>query len=396
MINKGKEQEQMRRERIKELDVLRVIAFIFVVAQHILGGYSLRPDASFTEAMILGLFYVIAKPAVPIFLAVSAITLIHSSQKDFSVITFYKKRFLFIIIPYIIWSALNIIDAKTYTTFFNFLGRLLAGDARYHLWYMSMILRIYLFFPLILAVVNKLKTKGKILNAVLFLLLGLGYLVLLTHQSIISQIELFLFGTPNELEKKFLERTPLLWSFYFIAGLYIAEYYDGFKTLILNNKILILTVYIPLLGYNYYAEMQRRLPGFPPIHYNYANFCVSVSFMLISIVIFYIVSILIAEKTNIIYEWFRTSSQYSYAAYLAHVIILQWTAQHFNLLFHLKNLVISGLCIFIITVFLSIKLNQWISYLPLSRFMIGTREKYHGPFLRKLAQVPALENFHLH
>ena len=55
----------MHKEHIKELDVLRAIGFIFVVAQHIFGAYAWWEGAGFAESLILSLYYLIAQPAVP-------------------------------------------------------------------------------------------------------------------------------------------------------------------------------------------------------------------------------------------------------------------------------------------------------------------------------------------
>lgn len=48
-----------KRERIVELDLLRAIAFIFVLVQHTIGGYSISPKASLSSAVALRFIYAI-------------------------------------------------------------------------------------------------------------------------------------------------------------------------------------------------------------------------------------------------------------------------------------------------------------------------------------------------
>lgn len=42
----------MEKERILELDIFRAIGFIFVVAQHTIGGYSYSKTASYKDILI--------------------------------------------------------------------------------------------------------------------------------------------------------------------------------------------------------------------------------------------------------------------------------------------------------------------------------------------------------
>lgn len=54
--------------RLKELDILRALAFIFVVEQHSMGGYYNIKGISYLYYGIFKFFYTLAKPAVACFL----------------------------------------------------------------------------------------------------------------------------------------------------------------------------------------------------------------------------------------------------------------------------------------------------------------------------------------
>ncbi|AKA67338.1 acyltransferase family protein [Clostridium scatologenes] len=73
----------MKNARLKELDVLRAFAFIFVVEQHTMGGYFNIKGISYLYYEIFKFMYTLAKPAVAVFLCISGIVVSYSSLKKF-------------------------------------------------------------------------------------------------------------------------------------------------------------------------------------------------------------------------------------------------------------------------------------------------------------------------
>lgn len=86
------EQNSTHNKRLKELDVLRAIAFIFVVEQHTMGGYSNINGISSFYYHIFKFFYTIATPAVAVFFCISAVSLFHVYSKKLDHKKFYIKR----------------------------------------------------------------------------------------------------------------------------------------------------------------------------------------------------------------------------------------------------------------------------------------------------------------
>lgn len=101
------------------------------------------------------LTYVIAKVAVPIFLFISAVALFYTHSKKFECKSYYFKRIKYLLIPYIIWSAINMIMLENKERFSDFLVQLTAGNAAYHFWYMGMVIRVFFIFPIILWIAKK-------------------------------------------------------------------------------------------------------------------------------------------------------------------------------------------------------------------------------------------------
>lgn len=212
----------MSRQRLQHLDVLRAIAFIFVVMQHILGGYSNLSGIRRFEYLILKFFYALAKPAVPIFLMLSAIALFYSYSESFSIKDYYFKRVKFVIIPYVLWSIINMVKLAP-ERLSSFFLQLLAGNGVYHLWYMGMIIRLYLFFPLILWAAKKIhKQKAWIRVTVAVVSVVVYYLLTNNQTPITTSVAQFIFGSPSELEQRIVYISPLFWFLFFNLGIYIA------------------------------------------------------------------------------------------------------------------------------------------------------------------------------
>ena len=149
-VNFIEERINMKQERLREIDILRAIAFIFVVVQHTLGGYSNIEGIPYNSFIIMKIIYIMATPAVPIFLFISAVALFYAHSKKLDLKKYYLKRVKYILVPYIIWSAINMIELGNEDRFKDFIIEVIGGNGAFHLWYMGMVIRIFLFFPIIL------------------------------------------------------------------------------------------------------------------------------------------------------------------------------------------------------------------------------------------------------
>ncbi|WP_088186576.1 acyltransferase [Desulfosporosinus sp. FKA] len=375
----------MQKEHIKELDVLRMIGFVFVVAQHVFGAYAWREGAGFYESLILNLFYVIAQPAVPIFVMITAISLFYNHSEGVNIFTFYKKRILYIFLPYVIWSIINIMDAKQYgqASFDNFVGQLAAGTGRYHLWYMSMILRIYLFFPLILWLSKRIRKLPKFYKVGFLLICFVFYIILLKNNGITFIIGKSLFKTPTYNEQMFIDRTPLLWSIYFVVGAYVIFWYPHLIALLQRYRKFIVLTYTPLLLYIYYIQINPHFPGHNYITIGYLYCFLKVSYMILAFFMFYSLASYIVNQKPKLYRLFKDTSPYSYSAYLAHVIVLQAVAMEVDKVYPIKSFLLQSLLIYILTIALTIKVIQVLSLFPFSKYFLGTSCNYYKEFFNK-------------
>lgn len=154
----------MRKSRECNMDLLRLIASIMVIALHIGAIYvrtinSQYPSYYFT----IGNFYhSLTRTAVPIFVILSGSFLLNNiNNMDYKY--HYKKMVKKIVIPTFIFSLLYVIYTMGLETLysimsnekFNYLNPIkdwIAGKPYYHLWYMYMIIGCYILTPILIKI----------------------------------------------------------------------------------------------------------------------------------------------------------------------------------------------------------------------------------------------------
>ncbi len=255
-------------DRIVFLDWLRVIACFMVVLVHsiepfYLGGPEGTYIASKSNAIWTTLINSALRPAVPLFVLASSY-LLFPLKTDTG--TFFKKRFVRVLIPFLIWTLLY---ATVYpficgsepdlalnfkSLAFNFM--MLSG----HLWFVYMLLGVYLLMPLLSPWVEKVSQKEE-----------RGFLILWAFTTILPllrPVATAVTGSAN------------LWgecpwnefgTFYYVSGfigfLVLGHYFRKYVGEISWAKTLAVAVPFWLIGYavtagGFWHFMPREL-GFP-------------------------------------------------------------------------------------------------------------------------------------
>jgi len=361
-------------KRFDEIDVMRIIGFLMVVDQHILGAYAQNPEAGFADSMVLHFLYLLGRPAVPMFVAITGFTLFFANYERLNIREFYKKRLVHIVMPYLFWSFASIVIFEKYYLLKDIILVIATGNASYHLWYMSMSIRIYLWFPMILAILSKVLRKSKSTQKLIFVLFFIAYWVIFKEKNYLTdKIAAIFFETPSLLEMRLIQYSPLFWSIYFVCGAAACLNYECFKEKVLKHSGKIVAVYIPLVIYMYYTQVCSKLPEyFPRIDYDSLLY---ILYMILTIAVIYIASVKISRKTERLRERIRELGSLSYGAYLIHVPVLQLIAPILRRAVSIESYLVSGIIIFIITSVLSIALCYIIRFLPLSEYTIGVKRR---------------------
>lgn len=358
----------MKQDRLREIDILRAIAFIFVVIQHTLGGYSNIEGIPYSSFTVMKLMYVMAKTAVPIFLFISAIALFYAHSKKLDCKSYYLKRIKYVFIPYIIWSAINMIGLGNEAKFGDFIMQVISGNGAFHLWYMGMVLRVFLIFPIILWIAKKVHLMNIKIRTGIFILLVYVYYLVSKFQNVISDnVGIFIFGTPTEVQQRIINISAVFWYLYFLLGIYVALNYEYIKKKLIQYRVVIFISYGLSFVYSYLNEIEK-------VEFIRAIYLLN---MVLSILVFYLVSVMLAEK-NKVYRILKFIGDYSFGAYMAHIMVVNFMANIIMIELDTRNYLVVGVLTLIITSVVTPAIIKLISYIPYSEYVTGAKRSYIG------------------
>ncbi|MFA6768934.1 MAG: acyltransferase [Parabacteroides sp.] len=141
-----------------EINYLRGFAILAVISIHVSGVFTKMQMSSMT--MIYMFIDAISQFAVPAFIFISGFVLYNKYNSDFDLKQFYLKRYKTIIPPYLIFSTFYILVKipvakmihRTIDT--NILHMYLTGSSLFHMWFFTLIIQLYILYPLILKIYN--------------------------------------------------------------------------------------------------------------------------------------------------------------------------------------------------------------------------------------------------
>ncbi|GAA0071829.1 acyltransferase family protein [Clostridium sardiniense] len=355
----------MKKQRLKEIEMLRTLAFFFVIMQHALGSAPSDFSMSAGWVTVANFLMVIAEPGVAIFLFISGLTIAYSYKENMDIKRYYKNRFLYLIIPYFIFSYINMLLYNP-DRISNFLGQTLAGNGGFHLWYMGMFIRLVIIFPVLIYVGRWLHKRNIVIRIFAFLALLKGYMYVSIHQGGIKEgAANFIFGQPTELQMRFVNISILFWSIYVIFGMYAAFNYDIFKRVVLKYRYIVYGMFI----LTFYYKFSRQ---FDFVEY---NLLFDIAYRTSNILMFYIVGEYVIKR-EVLSSVMGFISKYSYAGYMLHIYALN------RIIFPLRsvgidhpviNAVISGIG----ATFLVTGMVYVITLIPKSKIITGVNDNFY-------------------
>ncbi|HKS45904.1 MAG TPA: acyltransferase [Amycolatopsis sp.] len=132
------------REHLHYVDLIRVLTIGLVIGMHVLALAPVPPSVE-TGALII-VFHVSRE----VFFLLTAFVLTYSTgRRKTRWPSFWRKRYLFVVVPYLTWTVLYFFANGGPFDGGTFLRELLTGTARYHLYFLLVSMQIYLVFPLI-------------------------------------------------------------------------------------------------------------------------------------------------------------------------------------------------------------------------------------------------------
>lgn len=137
-----------KKNRMPELDYVRVLAMIGVVVIHVTGAFVYQDSAHTLGGMNLAfLLNQVVRFAVPIFMVLSGLSLGFGEVRSCG--QFWKARFIKLLPPYLVWSLLYWGFYHRFQSWEGVGSALLWGTSSAHLYFIAITLQFYLFYPLL-------------------------------------------------------------------------------------------------------------------------------------------------------------------------------------------------------------------------------------------------------
>lgn len=158
----------MKKPWLASIEYIRGVAMLGVVAIHTGSQYLLNPTPNIH---LVALFEIVSRFSVPIFFFVSAFGLFYRMDlsEPFSYGKFLRRRFKAVLIPYLLWSTFYLVHDNWFHGYqlfpdFDYAAEIyFFGLAKYHLYFMVILIWFYLLMPLWIFLVKRMTPARLIL-----------------------------------------------------------------------------------------------------------------------------------------------------------------------------------------------------------------------------------------
>ncbi|MBU5485796.1 acyltransferase [Clostridium sp. MSJ-11] len=208
------------------MDIGKAYATLAVIMIHV---SAFAMSSSNNESFNYKIFVILnqlARFSVPVFVIFSGIGLGLSYRKEKSLLNFYKKRVFKVIPPYILWGVIYLTLINKNFNYSTWPNLFLKGDKIfYHLYFLPMIIELYLIFPVLYIV------SQKIWGVILTLIIS-GGIITTGHYYNIPDLTLDFYS----------KRNIIFWLFYFSLGIYFSGNIKASIEKLKRNKTLIIGI----------------------------------------------------------------------------------------------------------------------------------------------------------
>ncbi len=224
-------------EHIREIDYLRGFAILAVLIIHTSASFT---AVSYLDGVVIAniILDVFTHFAVPLFICISGFVLYMKYTGTYCYCEYYKKRFLRIIPPYLIFTTLYLAYTALGKAYLS--GELIVPSALqivyaylgaggyYHLWFFLIIIELYCIYP----VLEKLFTAAARRSCEWMVLFG-ALIVQCAWQIFGMYWKLPLFGYELDVTNKLF----FCRIFYFVLGMWVCRHFQEIKSYLAPGKI---------------------------------------------------------------------------------------------------------------------------------------------------------------
>ena len=350
-------------EKNREIGLLRGIAMCAVVGIHTF-SICVSNVTSGKSAWAYLIFHSMLQFAVPCFIFISSILLSYTLYgKPLQLKKFYSKKFIRIVIPYVLWTLFYLVfklvfrqltfaDLASLQNWWLWLG---LGKAYTHLYYMSVILQLYLFTPILLGFTKLIQRIFKKFDFIAIVIIAISL-----------QVGIYFLNRYFIYQYFKYQATMMIWYLYIILlGIWIGFNYERFKEGLKKYAVIVWGIF----GVNAIIYIRYVICLKKSIKINTAWYqCNWFAYALFATLCLFWICLMLKEKNvhNKVTKAIEVVGDYSFGIYLMHPVItfvlrkVIHISQPFILLvvILISYVAMMLMCIGIIKV---LKLNKWTS-----------------------------------
>lgn len=350
-------------EKNREIGILRGIAMCAVVGIHTF-SICVSNVTSGRSAWAYLIFHSLLQFAVPCFIFISSILLSYTLHGEaLQLKKFYSKKFIRVVIPYVLWTLFYIVfklifkqltfsDLASWQNWWLWLG---LGKAYTHLYYMSVILQLYLFTPILLGGVRLIQKVFKKFDFIALVIIAIS-----------MQVGIYFLNRYFISHYFKYQATMMIWYLYIILlGIWIGFNYERFKQGLKKYAVIVWGLFgINTIIYIRYVIYLKKSIKINTAWYQFNWF----AYALFATLCLFWICLILKEKNvhNKVIKAIEVVGAYSFGIYLMHPVLtfvlrkLIHISQPFILLIVILIAYIAMMliCIGIIKV---LKLNKWTS-----------------------------------
>jgi probable poly-beta-1,6-N-acetyl-D-glucosamine export protein len=240
--------KEQKRPHVYELDPLRGITALVVVAVHTLGNTTYLNHTVF-GLEIQNMFVTAVHFTRALFMFVTAFALVYVYYgRKFSLGRFWKKRSIGAVLPYCIWSIIYVLVNTPNLTFGTFINTsfidIITGNASYQMYYILLTLQFYLILPLFLWFLRGVERYPWRTLAISFVV----QMVIFYFDYHYVQIGPWSTSPIARILNQYQDRVVFMYQFYFILGAFVARYFEQVRAFVVRHGVWIGCGMIVVLG----------------------------------------------------------------------------------------------------------------------------------------------------
>jgi surface polysaccharide O-acyltransferase-like enzyme len=303
----------LQHERNNLIDFIKSICILGVMCIHTVGL-----SFSVENISVLGLYIDhLFRFAVPIFIGILGYMTIRRYINIESWSLFYKKKILYIVIPFYIWSFIYYLTPNAYP-FSNgeegkqYWWQILNGESEIQLYFMIAYFLFLLMTPLVIFLYKKLSRSAFI---IICLLLLLGHVSLLIYSDYMVWIKKWIFWYTN-----LNYSLPIHWLAYYLIGILMAIFEKQISHFIISSKKyftksarLVISLFLYLLVVMAFLVSMRGLKPYATVYL----------VLLCLVALYFLYNLYDILKVKKVVGYFYFIGNNTFPIYLSHVLFIK-------------------------------------------------------------------------